>query len=175
MSGQIVYEGKYGATRQYAEWLQKSLRIPVSTAKAINSNDTKNASYLVIGSSVYTGQLLIRNWLKENAQNIKDKKIFLFIVSATPPNEKAKLESYLLSVPPEIRYCIEIFYLPGRVIKKELSFLDNIILHMGAWLQKNPIDKKKMLTDFDNVDISELNELIDSVKSFESQEKAEFH
>jgi menaquinone-dependent protoporphyrinogen IX oxidase len=171
MTGHIIYEGKYGATRQYAEWLHQILGIPVSTSKEMNSDQVNNASYLVIGSSVYIGKLLIRNWLKENAQALSDKKIFLFVVSATPSTEKVKLESYLLSVPAEIRYWIEVFYLPGKIIKKNLSFFDNFMLHMGAWLQKDTAEKKKMLTDFDKIDINELNELISSVKSFEKEEK----
>lgn len=171
MSGQIIYEGKYGATRQYAEWLHQKLGIPVSTSKEINVEDAINASYLVIGSSVYMGKLLIRNWLKENAHSISGNKIFLFVVSATPGNKKEKLESYLLSAPPEIRYRMEVFYLPGKVIKKNISAIDNFMLHMGAWLQKDPAEKKRMLTDFDKVDINELNELIDSINSFEKEEK----
>lgn len=175
MSGQIIYEGKYGATSQYAEWLHQILGIPVSTSKKINMEDAINASYLVIGSSVYMGKLLIRNWLKENAHIISDKKIFLFVVSATPGNAKEKLESYLLSAPAEIRYRMEVFYIPGKIIKKNLSFLDNFMLHMGAWLQKDPVEKKKMLTDFNKIDINELNELIHSINFFEKEEKEIFY
>ena len=167
MQGHIIYQGKYGATRQYAEWLKDMLKIPVSTTKEIKAIEIENADYLVIGSSVYVGKLLIRHWLKENVADLVNKKIFMFIVSATPATEKLKLESFLLSVPAEIRYLIEIYHLPGKVIKKDLSFLDNIILHMGAWLTKDPVEKKKMLTDFDFIDINKLNELVSSVQSFE--------
>ena len=167
MQGHIIYQGKYGATKQYANWLNEMLNIPVSTPDKITAIDIKNADYLVIGSSVYVGKLLIRHWLKENVADLVNKKIFMFIVSATPATEKLKLESFLLSVPAEIRYLIEIYYLPGKVIKKDLSFLDNIILHMGAWLTKDPVEKKKMLTDFDFIDIIKLNELVSSVQSFE--------
>ena len=167
MQGHIIYQRKYGATRQYAEWLNGMLKIPVSTTKEIKAIEIENADYLVIGSSVYVGKLLIRHWLKENVADLVNKKIFMFIVSATPATDKLKLESFLLSVPAEIRYLIEIYYLPGKVIKKDLSFLDNIILHMGAWLTKDPVEKKKMLTDFDFIDINKLNELVSSVQSFE--------
>ena len=167
MQGHIIYQGKYGATRQYAKWLNDMLKIPVSTTKEIKAIEIENADYLVIGSSVYVGKLLIRHWLKENVADLVNKKIFMFIVSATPATDKLKLESFLLSVPAEIRYLIEIYYLPGKVIKKDLSFLDNIILHMGAWLTKDPVEKKKMLTDFDFIDINKLNELVSSVQSFE--------
>ena len=172
MKGQIIYQGKYGATRQYAAWLKDMLKIPVSTPKEIKTTEIKNADYLVIGSSVYVGKLLIRHWLKENIAELVNKKIFMFVVSATPATEKLKLESFLMSVPAELRYLIEIYYLPGKVIKKDLSFLDNIILHMGAWLTKDPVEKKKMLTDFDFIDINKLKELVNSIKTFEkSQEK----
>lgn len=171
MQGLIIYQGKYGATRQYADWLKEMLKIPVSTPKEIKAIEIKNADYLVIGSSVYVGKLLIRHWLKENITELVNKKIFMFVVSATPANEKVKLESFLMSVPAEIRYLIEIYYLPGKVIKKNLSFLDNFILHMGAWLTKDPVEKKKMLTDFDLIEVSNLNDLVNSIKSFEKSQE----
>ncbi len=95
----------------------------------------------------------------------------MFIVSATPAHEKLKLENFLTSVPAEIRYLIEIYYLPGKVIKKNLTLLDNTILHIGAWLTKDPVVKKRMLTDFDHLDISNLSELIDSIRSFEKSQE----
>ncbi|MBA2501185.1 MAG: hypothetical protein H0V30_15825 [Chitinophagaceae bacterium] len=171
MKGHIIYQGKYGATRQYAEWLQETLKIPVSKPKDLTNKEFKDADYLVIGSSVYVGKLIISNWLKKNASDLVNKKIFLFIVSATPAHEKLKLENFLTSVPAEIRYLIEIYYLPGKVIKKNLTLLDNTILHIGAWLTKDPVVKKRMLTDFDHLDISNLSELIDSIRSFEKSQE----
>ena len=37
MQGHIIYQGKYGATRQYADWLNEMLNIPVSTPDKITA------------------------------------------------------------------------------------------------------------------------------------------
>jgi hypothetical protein len=47
----------------------------------------------------------------------------------------------------------------------------NGYLHIGAWLTKDPVVKKRMLTDFDHLDISNLSELIDSIRSFEKSQE----
>ena len=171
MKGLLIYKGKYGATRQYADWLKDLLNVPITTPDEIKANEIKQADYLVIGSSVYVGKLLIRHWLKENVSQLVNKKIFMFVVSATPATEKVKLDGFMMSVPAELRYLIEIYYLPGKMTKKNLSFLDNIILHMGAWLSKDLVEKKNMLTDFDALDINKLNDLVNSIKTFEKSQE----
>ena len=114
MKGIIIYKGRYGATKQYAEWLGEELKIPAFSAENIKE-EISDYDFLIIGSSVYIGKLEIRNWLKRNLQSISKKKIFFFQVSATPPDETEKLESYLESaISKEMRQKMEICFLPGK-------------------------------------------------------------
>ena len=96
MKGIIIYQGRYGATRQYAEWLQEALKIPAFPAENV-PNDLPQYDFLLIGSSVYIGKLEIRHWFKKNSAVIGSKKIFFFLVSGTPQHETEKLEAYLRS------------------------------------------------------------------------------
>lgn len=115
MKGVIIYKGRYGATKQYAEWLEEELKIPVFSAENIQE-EISDYDFLIIGSSVYIGKLVIRNWLKKNLRSISNKKIFFFQVSGTPPHETEKLETYLRSgISKEMRQKIEVFFLPGKL------------------------------------------------------------
>ena len=50
MKGVIVYKGKYGATRQYAEMLSKELNLP-AFAPVATSEQLMDADYVLIGSA----------------------------------------------------------------------------------------------------------------------------
>ncbi|THU30735.1 hypothetical protein FAM09_29485 [Niastella caeni] len=165
MKGVVVYKGKYGATKQYAEWIGEELGIPVFSAENIKV-DVSDYDYLIIGSSVYIGKLEIRNWLKKNIERISNKKLFFFQVSGTPAHEREKLETYLCSaISKEMRQKMEVFFLHGKLDIKKLSWIDRFLLHMGARLSKDPQVKKEMLTEYNDVKKENLSELMDKVKS----------
>lgn len=166
MKGIIIYQGKYGATRQYAEWLAEELNMPIRGAlKSVDPN--LSCDFFVIGSSVYIGKLQVSKWLKTNEAILKGKKIFFFPVAATPPAHKEKLEAYIrFGVPDTIWDQCEFYFLHGRMIFNKLSWKDRLLLKMGSRLVKDPVEKKNMLTDFDDVKKENLSPLINAVKKF---------
>lgn len=169
MRGVIIYKSKYGATRQYAQWLSNELKFPAVHPEEINADDIINADLVVFGSAVYMGKLLIKNWLKRNLDLVKNKKLFLFIVCATPPAEKEKLNEIVKNnVPLSIMDRTTIHFLHGKMNIKGLTWTDRLFLKMGARLEKDPKTKKEMLTDFDAVKRENITALINDVKAFNS-------
>ena len=167
MKGIVIYKGKYGATKQYAEWLADVLSLPVVVTDNINGNQLKEFDYLLLGSSVYIGKLQIQQWLKKNIPFINDKKVFFFQVASTPPEEKEKRQTYnQTSIPEELRNKFEFYFLPGRLIMKKLSWMDRFMLKMGARLTKDPKAKKAMLTDYDEVTKDKIFGLCAVVKKY---------
>lgn len=172
MKGIIVYKGKYGATRQYADWLAEELQLPVFRADTLSSRQLKEYDVILIGTSVYTGKLKIAAWLKENQSLLEHKKIFLFIVSATKPTEKEKLDAYTTSgIPGDIREKSQIYYLPGRLIFEKLTWTDRFLLKMVALLSKNSNGKRNTPVDFDNVKKDHLKDMINDIKETVAPEK----
>lgn len=168
MSGVIVYKGKYGATLQYAIWLGASLNLQVLKTEFANENSTKlvMADYVIIGSSVYIGKLQIASWLKRNTDLLKGKKLVFFVVAGTPPGQTEKLMSYFTaSVPEELRRSCSIYFLPGRLQFRQLSFMDKLMLRMGAWLSKRR-GEKIQVSDYDEVRKDNLGPVIKEVRSF---------
>jgi menaquinone-dependent protoporphyrinogen IX oxidase len=171
MKGLIIYKGKYGATRQYSEWLREELNFPIVDLKNCEKKLVPT-NLLILGSSVYIGKLELTNWLHTYVDLIKGKQIILFIVCGTPVHEKQKLESYIQSsVPVEIRNKCHIYFLPGRLIYRKLSLKDKIMLKIGAMLNKDPNTKKSMLTDYDKVKIENLDELIGYISKIRENQK----
>lgn len=167
MKGIIIYSGKYGATKQYAEWLGEELALPVATSDSINGNLLQKYDFLLLGSSVYIGKMKIKKWLKKNLSFIIGKKIFLFQVAGATPEEKQKRETYnRASIPGEILNSIESFFLPGRMIMKNLSWGDRFLLKIGARLSKDSKEKKSMLTDYDGVNKASIAVIAAGIKSY---------
>jgi menaquinone-dependent protoporphyrinogen IX oxidase len=165
MKGVVIYKGKYGATRQYAQWVGEELNFPVLKTSEAEQKQIKDADLVILGTSVYIGKLQVAKWLKENLTILVNKKLFLFLVAGTPPDQKQKLDAYIQAgVPEEIRGRCEIVYLPGRLTINKLSWLDRFMLKMGARLTKDPNDRKTMLTDYDLVKKEQITPLIQKVK-----------
>ena len=172
MKGIIIYKGKYGATRQYAQWLGETLNLQVANADKIPGETLPGYDFFIIGSSVYIGKLQISKWLKVNQAILKGKKIFFFQVAATPPDEKEKLEAYIRSgVPEEIRSQCEFYFYRGKMIFNDLSWKDRLLLKMGASLIKDPVVKKGMLTNFNDLKKENIVPMVNAIKEFISPKK----
>ncbi|HTQ28315.1 MAG TPA: flavodoxin domain-containing protein [Puia sp.] len=167
MKGVVVYRGKYGATRDYAVWMGDLLGMPVVDAADTDGSILMGCDPIVIGSSVYIGKLLAGDWMKKNLSMLKNKKLFLFIVCGTPVEEHEQLERIVRkNVPMEIRNRCEIFFLRGRMRRKDLSFGDRLLLRVGALFAKTRSQRERMLTDFDNVSKINIVPLVDKVNMF---------
>lgn len=173
MKSIVIYKGKYGATAQYAQWLGKELKIPVYSSDHSDDANLEEYDLIIIGTSVYIGKLQIGPWLKANLPFIRNKKIILFLVAGTPAHEKEKLEGYLKSgIPKEIWQNCQPFYLPGKMIMKNLSWKDRFMLKMGARLAKDPRESKRMLTDYNSVKKENIVGIIAAAKKYPAAEKA---
>ena len=167
MKGLVIYKGKYGATKQYAMWIGQELQLPVASADRFHIDELPKYDYFIIGSSVYIGKLEIKDWLKKNFTVLQNKKIFFFQVAGSPVEQIEKRESYnKASIPPDMLQKIQFYYLPGRMIMRNLSGWDRFMLKMGAKLTKDPVEKKAMLTDFDHVKKEKVIPIMEGVRTF---------
>ena len=174
MKGLVIYKGKYGATKQYAMWIGQELQLPVASADRFPIDELPKYDYFILGSSVYIGKLEIKDWLKKNFDLLQNKKIFFFQVSASPPEQIEKRESYnKASLPPSILKKIKFYYLPGRMIMRNLSAWDRFMLKMGAKLTKDPLEKKAMLTDFDHVKKENVLPVINAIRTLKEVNEPE--
>jgi menaquinone-dependent protoporphyrinogen IX oxidase len=165
MSGIIIYKGKYGATAQYAHWLADDLSLPICEATFENQQILDYCQYVILGTSVYVGKLQLAKWIKQHRAILAKKKIFVFIVCATPATEVEKLNGILTkNIPPDLLRNSQAFFLRGRMKKENLSAFDRFVLKMGASMVKNPVEKKNMLTDFDDVKKENLSDLVTAIQ-----------
>lgn len=172
MKGVIVYKGKYGATEEYATILAKTLNLPLFSS-TITGRMLIDADYVLIGSAVYVGKLSVRSWLHRNQTWLQNKKLFFFIVSGTSAADAEKTAQIIKANIPEALQQNDIFFLKGRLIQSQLSWLDRLVLKLGAWFTKDPVQKKKMLQDFDGVHPEATLPIIQVLKAWKKEQHQE--
>jgi menaquinone-dependent protoporphyrinogen IX oxidase len=171
MTGAVVYNSRYGATASYAEWIGAELNIPVYNQSDLNPVKLEQYDYFVLGGSVYIGKMKIASWIRRNKRMLLGKKLFLFIVCATPADELEKLNQiFEQNFDTETRNVIQPFFLRGRMQIRKLSAFDRFVLKLGARLQKDPDERRKMLTDFDEVKKENLRSMLTAIKAAISTE-----
>lgn len=165
MKGIIVYKGKYGATRQYAEWVASELQFPVFTPEYMPPQQLEKCELIIAGGSVYEGRWMMRKWLANHEHALKNKKLILFIVCGTLPNDGESLDKIAReNIPAHLRNIIPVYFLHGRMLLKQLSWTDKAMLRIGASMMRDPVKKKEMLQDFDDVKKEHLTPLLQAAR-----------
>jgi len=166
MNGILVYDSKYGSTRQYAEWLAESLQLPITSCAKLPAYRLKDFDFLIIGTPVYMERLRIKQWLRKVVKSLAGKKLCLFIVNATSPDEHLKREKFVAnSLPAELRHASSVYFLPGRLRHKSLTWMDKLFLRIGA-RTLTPEQRKSIKEDVNEVKRENLELLIKTVQTF---------
>jgi hypothetical protein len=120
MKSLVVYESKYGSTRQYASWISEALGGELKPAAEADPASLGGYDAVVFGGYLFMSKVkgvefVVRNW-----QDLKGKKVALFTVSASPPGSPDVAKAVEDSVPADIRSGARVFQFWGRVPKWDL-------------------------------------------------------
>jgi len=167
MNGIVLYKSRYGATRQYADWIAADLRLPVIDPERIDERLLTACDFLLIGTSVYNGELTLKAWLKENEHLLKHKKMLIFIVCAPSPDVSKHGQIIMDNVPGTLlRPSTDIFFLPGRWILGHLTPTDGRALREKALTEGDPAKKEVLSQDSDAVKKENIFEVLEAVRTF---------
>ena len=123
MSAVVIYSGKYGSTRQYAEWIAEDLSAQVKPAKQAGEGDLAGADTVVLGSSVQVESLTMKAWIGRHWPVLKGKRVILYSVSATNPADEPAIKAILQrSLTPEMISHVRFFPLHGRIRLADYGF-----------------------------------------------------
>lgn len=137
--GVILYQSKYGSTKKYADWLSEKTGYDCIETKKARVNDLKDYDVIILGGGVYASGILGFQFLKKNIAALKDKKIAVFAVGASPYDEKAIMQSRELNFKDELSK-IPLFYCRGAWNEDKMSFGDRTLCKMlqKAVAKQNP-------------------------------------
>ena len=138
MNGIILYQSKYGASRKYAMWLQEKTGFLCHNMKEGTPGDLDQFDTVIYIGGIYASGIAGISYLKRNWGILRDKKVVILYVCASPYDENAReaMKKYNL---PELMQQVPVFYGRGAWDKENMSFKDRTLCGI---LQK-AIAKKK--------------------------------
>ncbi len=140
----IVYESKYGHTKQYAQWLSEELGCAMVERKKANISKVMGYDIILYGGGLYAGGISGIGFLTKHASMIKDKHLILFtcgLADPTKPQNVASIEAALSKkMKPEILATIRQFHLRGGI---DYTRLNRIHKAMMAMMYRHVCHKSK--------------------------------
>ena len=89
MKGIILYTSKYGATKQYADWLAEESGFDCIETKNAKIEDVMQYDVIILGGGIYASGISGLSFLKKNIGKLQGKKVIVFCDGASPFDEKA--------------------------------------------------------------------------------------
>ncbi|SHI44483.1 flavodoxin domain-containing protein [Lutispora thermophila] len=135
----VIYRSKYGSTKKYAEWLAEELSADLIETKKASIELIEKYDVVILGGGIYATGIAGISFLKKHYEKLKNKKLIVFAVGASPYDEKAmkalrehNLRSELSRIP--------VFYCRGAWNEGIMSWKDKVLCNLlkKAVAKKDP-------------------------------------
>ena len=130
----VVYNSKYGHTKQYAQWLAEELKADICNGKKLKKKELNDYSTILFGSSLYAGTNKAASLIVKNLEQIKDKKVVLFTCGLADVSNEQNIVGINKAldkvITPEIRERVKIFHVRGGIDYNNLTFLHKMMMKM---------------------------------------------
>lgn len=124
--GIILYQSKYGAAKKYAGWLQEATRFPCMETRKADINEVSQHKTIIFCGGIYASGIAGISFLKKNINRLKDRKIVILCVGASPYDEKAFAEVIAHNLTGDLKN-IPLFYGRGAWDEKRMKFMDRTV------------------------------------------------
>lgn len=127
--GLILYKSKYGATRKYVDMLREESDCDVWENGNRGSFDPEKYDWLVFAGGIYASGISGLDVLEKNYTRLKNRKIAVFCVGASPLEEKALEEIKVRNLRNGLKD-IPLFYGRGAWDESSMSWKDRTLCRM---------------------------------------------
>ena len=165
MNGLVCFISKYGAARQYAEWISHELGFSLVDISGDAAVDIASQDCVVVGGSVYAGRMKAARWLVANHAALKGKKICYFSVGGMSRNATPQIEEmWKGNIPDEVRGQLKLFHFEGRIRYAGMKIVDKLIVGMIRFVVKDKKKAEEMVGERDKVSKDQIAELVAFVR-----------
>jgi len=148
----VVYRSKSGYTEKYANWIAKAMDGDLLKGEKTKPEDLLKYDAIVYGGGLYAVGINGIKLITRNYERLKDKKIILFGVCASPTRPEIVEEVMNRNLSKEQQETIEFFLLRGGFDKSKLTPVDRVlmqIMKIHLKRKKNPTpDERGMLNAY---------------------------
>lgn len=162
MNTLVLYFSKYGATKQYAEWLAESLHCETKDIRKMKKADLEGVERIIAGSSVMMGNLSGKKYWKKLFPLAKGKELALFSVSGEHGDKPAEARDFIaLAFPEGLPEGTKTFALPGRL---KFADLPPFLRWMFSNVAKNAKPGQETIQEFDFLKREHLGTMLSQLK-----------
>jgi len=148
----VVYRSKSGYTEKYAKWIAKAVGADLLKGEKTKVEDLLNYDTIVYGGGLYAVGINGLKLITKNYDKLKDKKLIVFGVGASPVRPAVVEEVKNKNLTEEQQQTIEFFLLRGGFDKRRLTPVDGVlmqIMKINLKMKKNPTaDERGMLNAY---------------------------
>jgi len=127
--GIIIYQSKYGATKKYVDWLIEETKFDcIKTLNAKIKNVEKYNTIILCGR-IYASGIAGVTFFRKNYNVLKNKKLAIFCVGASPFEEQAFKEVKKHNLREDLK-SIPVFYGRGAWDEDNMTFKDKTLCKM---------------------------------------------
>ena len=132
----ILLRSKYGASRQYAQWLHEQIPSELAEQSSFKPQNLKAYSQIVLFGGIYAGSIAGVTFLIKHRELLAGKTLAVFAVGASPasPDVLAVLQKKLNKDLPSAH----LYYGRGSYDEQQMHFLDRTMCRM---LRKSLVKK----------------------------------
>ena len=136
----VLYQSKYGATAQYAAWLEEMIRCDVKELSESLPRNLADYRNVVVAGGIYKGEITGREFLKRNMEALKGHRVAVLAVGLEE-FYKGMTESLWLYQFKEFEIDVEVFYARGEYNYKNLTFFDRMTIRTGNVIFRRKIKR----------------------------------
>ncbi len=143
----VLYKSKYGATEQYARLLAQTRKWDICPLADSGAKNLSEYDGILFAGGIYASGIAGIRELEKRFEGIKDQKIAVFCVGASPMDEKNLLEIKQRNLRGALSG-IPLFYGRGAWDESKMSFKDRLLVGMlqKAVSRKNPAVLESWMT-----------------------------
>ena len=137
--GIIIYKSKYGASKKYADWLCSQTGFDCREVSKEAFESASEYGTVIYCGGIYASGIAGLSFLKKNIDRLKDKKIAVLCVGASPYDENALNQLKERNLKDALRG-IPLFYARGAWDEKSMKPVDRTLCRMlkKAVAKKDP-------------------------------------
>lgn len=144
----VIYTSQTGFTKKYAEWIAAELQadlLAYKEAKKKSADFFTGYDAVIYGGWNMAGRVTNIDWFMNVAGDLKNKRVAVFGVGATPA-EDPEIEKLLQNmIPADKKSYIRGFYCEGGLDYSKMGFFSRTMLKMMA----SSLSKKENLSDYE--------------------------
>lgn len=172
----VVYYSKSGYTEKYARWIAKAVGADLLTGKKTKLEDLLKYDIIICGGGLYAVGINGIGLITKNFDKLKDKKLIVFGVCASPVRPAVVEEVKNRNLTGEQQEFIDFFLLRGGFDKRKLTAVDGVLMKIMKFnlkRKKNPTpDERGMLNAYSHpVDFTgekHLEPLIERINKYQN-------